>query len=165
MRELTFRIQKKQSNNNSDQLMVYLKRMFGSKDDIDIELFQSQANHHLSSSSSIPTVSTEALKAVAQQGSVESFSLVHSVPSNQFTSINIYLDEVGMLKRLPINKRIGQYASLAGFHPPPTFYGDVFIGRVKVRTHTHTHYKLIYIYLFFYWIFLKKTHSFILSLY
>ena len=142
MRELTFRIQKKQSNNNSDQLMVHLKRMFASKkgdNDIDMDLFQSQANHHhLSSSSSTPAVSTDALKAVAQQGSVESFSLVHSVPSNHFTSINIYLDEVGMLKRLPINKRVGQYASRAGFHPAPTFYGDVFIGRVKVRTHTHT---------------------------
>ena len=130
MRELTFRVNKKQS---SDQLMEYLKRMFsGSNDDIDIELLQSQANHHFSSSSTTP-LSTDALKAVAQQGSVESFSLVHSVPSNNFTNVTIYLDEVGMLKRLPINKRVGELAYRAGFNPPPTFYGDVFIGRLKVR--------------------------------
>lgn len=35
-----------------------------------------------------------------------------------------------MLKRLPLNTRAAEYADLAGFNPPPTFYGDVFLGRV-----------------------------------
>lgn len=37
-----------------------------------------------------------------------------------------------MLKRLPLNKRASDYALRAGFNPPPQFYGDVFMGRVKV---------------------------------
>ena len=36
-----------------------------------------------------------------------------------------------MLKRLPINKRASDYAYQAGYNPPPTFYGDVFIGRIQ----------------------------------
>lgn len=35
-----------------------------------------------------------------------------------------------MLKRLPLNVRATDYADRAGFNPPPTFYGDVFIGRI-----------------------------------
>lgn len=36
----------------------------------------------------------------------------------------------GMLKRLPLNTRATEYALRAGFDPPPSFYGDVFLGRV-----------------------------------
>jgi hypothetical protein len=36
-----------------------------------------------------------------------------------------------MLKRLSLNKRAANYALAAGFNPPPSFYGDVFLGRVK----------------------------------
>jgi CS domain len=35
-----------------------------------------------------------------------------------------------MLKRLPLNLRASDYAVRAGFSPPPTFYGNVFLGRV-----------------------------------
>jgi len=75
-------------------------------------------------------VSTEALKAVAAQGSVEVFSLVRPVPSNNFVGVNIYLDEVGALKRLRLNKRASELGAKAGFNPAPTFYGDVFVGRI-----------------------------------
>lgn len=38
---------------------------------------------------------------------------------------------VGMLKRLPLNKRVSDIAARAGFNPAPTFYGDIFIGRIQ----------------------------------
>ena len=34
-----------------------------------------------------------------------------------------------MLKRLPLNTRASRLAGRAGYEPPPTFYGDVFVGR------------------------------------
>jgi len=40
---------------------------------------------------------------------------------------------VGMLKRLPLNKRASDYAAQAGFNPPPQFYGDVFMGRIQQK--------------------------------
>ena len=36
-----------------------------------------------------------------------------------------------MLKRLPLNKRASDFAARAGFHPPPQFYGDVYLGRIQ----------------------------------
>jgi hypothetical protein len=80
----------------------------------------------------VPKVSQDALLRAAEQGLVEVFTLVHPAESNKYTSVNIYLDEVGMLKRLPMNTRASELASKAGFNPPPKFYGDVFLGRVKV---------------------------------
>lgn len=38
-----------------------------------------------------------------------------------------------MLKRLPLNKRASDFAARAGFNPAPTFYGDVFLGRVQQK--------------------------------
>jgi hypothetical protein len=45
--------------------------------------------------------------------------------------VYIYLDEVGLLKKLPGNDRATAIAAACGYHPPPRFYGDVFIGRVS----------------------------------
>ena len=75
-------------------------------------------------------VSDQALRAVAQQGCCETFRLVPPMKSNNFRAVNIYLDEIGMLKRLPLNSRAAEYAIRAGFNPPPKFYGDVVLGRV-----------------------------------
>eukprot|EP00979_Chaetoceros_neogracilis_P011953 scaffold3054_cov224-Chaetoceros_neogracile.AAC.2 len=71
---------------------------------------------------------------VAEQGQVETFTLVHPTESNKYISVNIYLDEVGMLKRLPLNKRAADIASKAGFNPAPSFHGDIFLGRIKEDT-------------------------------
>lgn len=38
-----------------------------------------------------------------------------------------------MLKRLALNQRASEYASHCGFNPPPQFYGDVFLGRIKQK--------------------------------
>jgi len=71
------------------------------------------------------------MKQVAKQGHVEVFSLVHATTSNNMVAINLYLDEVGMLKRLKLNTRASEFAKQAGYNPPPTFYGNVFLGRVQ----------------------------------
>ena len=47
--------------------------------------------------------------------------------------VYIYLDEVGLLKKLPNNKRASAIAARCGFYPAPNFYGDVFVGRVKSK--------------------------------
>jgi len=78
-----------------------------------------------------PSISDNTLRKVAMEGNVEVFPLVRGVKSNEHNCVNIYLDEIGMLKRLPLNKRAGEFAERAGFNPPPKFYGNVFLGRVK----------------------------------
>ena len=105
---------------------------------MDISLLQQQAQQTLAASPDTPaSVSDATLRQVAQTASVETFVLVHATPGNRFTSIHIYLDEVGMLKRLPLNVRASQYAERAGFNPPPQFYGDVFLGRVQKKPALH----------------------------
>jgi hypothetical protein len=127
LQELSFPV----SNFSGDALAERLKpAVGGSSQSIDVSLFQKQAATQLAATD--VTVSEAALQQVAQEGNVETFTLVHPSPANHFTGIRIYLDEVGMLKRLPLNKRASDYALRAGYNPAPQFYGDVFMGRVKV---------------------------------
>jgi hypothetical protein len=121
-----------------DALGEYLKPAFATDaDKIDLGLFhQSQKDNPLhqlgSSGSATPKVSEETLQKVAQQGHVETFRLVHPTPGNKFTVVTLYLDEVGQMKRLPLNTRASDLAKVAGYDPPPIFHGDVFVGRTVV---------------------------------
>lgn len=56
-----------------------------------------------------------------------------------FSFTNSYLDEVGMLKNLPLNIRASKIAGQCGFQPEPKFYGDVFIGRVEAKPSHYMH--------------------------
>lgn len=145
MKELSMKVPKNRNNTASgsgsfnpdgDLLINELKPFFKAlSKKVDMSLFQDQATKTLGSSAdgNDVQVSQEALTAVAEQGQVETFCLVHPMPSNKFQSVNIYLDEVGMLKRLPLNKRAADFAFRAGFNPAPKFYGDIFLGRTTVR--------------------------------
>jgi hypothetical protein len=119
----------------TDFLVEHLKPVFkGMSSDrkIDLELLREHASQTLGSSDA-PSPSEDTLQKVASEGSVEKFPLVHATEANNFTGVNIYLDEAGMLKRLPLNARATDFCARAGYNPPPQFYGDVFIGRVKTR--------------------------------
>ena len=116
-----------------DALATHLKPAFaGNSDDVDLSLLLEQNQHLLAGSDGVtPVVSEDTMKQVAKQGHVEVFSLVHATTSNNMVAINLYLDEVGMLKRLKLNTRASEFAKQAGYNPPPTFYGNVFLGRVQ----------------------------------
>jgi len=135
MKELKMKVTKNRVGKTGDQLIDELKPFFKAlSKKVDIKLFQDQATKTLGSSNDGDIqVSQETLQKVAEQGQVETFCLVHPMPSNKFQSVNIYLDEVGMLKRLPMNKRAADFALRAGFNPPPKFYGDVFLGRLETK--------------------------------
>jgi hypothetical protein len=131
LQELSFS-QPKGAPSNGDALSQHLAPVFGSTAaSLDLSLFQNKSTSHVGSAGAPTEVSDATLRKVAAKGSVETFALVRPCPSNKFTGINIYLDEVGMMKRLPVNTRAADFAARAGFNPPPTFYGDVFIGRVS----------------------------------
>uniref|UniRef100_A0A7S4MF02 CS domain-containing protein n=1 Tax=Odontella aurita TaxID=265563 RepID=A0A7S4MF02_9STRA len=120
-----------------DLLPEHLKTYFSAKsrkalEDVDLSLLKEQAagGALLGTDGTPATVSDEALREVTSQSSTEIFPLVRPCPSNRHRGINVYLDEIGMLKRLPLNRRAAKFAERAGFNPPPQFYGDVFLGRV-----------------------------------
>jgi hypothetical protein len=69
------------------------------------------------------------MNSVAAQGSVETFCLVHPADTNNYIGVYIYLDELGLLKKLQVNDRATAIAAACGYTPPPIFYGDVFWGR------------------------------------
>lgn len=83
------------------------------------------------------TLSSSALMNATAGGSVETFSLVRPSKTNKNEGVYIYLDEVGMLKHLPLNTRASQLAKQCGYHPAPNFYGDVFVGRVSSKPMLH----------------------------
>ena len=128
-----------------DAFLTHLKPMFVARngDEVDVGLLlqqqQQQQQHQgqqpaqtlLGSSGTPGIVKEETLRKVAQsEGHVEVFTLVHATKSNHFVGVNLYLDEVGMLKRLPLNSRASDLCLKAGYNPPPTFYGDVYCGRI-----------------------------------
>lgn len=84
-----------------------------------------------------PTLSSSALMNATAGGSVETFALVRPSKTNKNEGVYIYLDEVGMLKHLPLNTRASQLAQQCGYHPAPNFYGDVFVGRVSSKPMLH----------------------------
>jgi len=133
LKELTMKVFKSDTG-KGDLLLRYLKPFVSAFDkQLDLGLLKEQATKNLGSVDAPEQVSEKALRDVAEQGQVESFCLVHPIPSNKFVTVNIYLDEVGMLKRLPLNKRAGSFALRAGFNPPPKLYGDVFLGRLSTK--------------------------------
>jgi hypothetical protein len=115
-----------------DGLVTHLKSAFsGNSDKVDMALLLQQNHNTIGSSETLPTVSEDTLKEVAKEGHVEVFALVHPAPSNKFVGINMYLDEVGLLKRLKTNTRASDFAKQAGYNPAPTFCGNIFLGRVR----------------------------------
>lgn len=131
MKEVAIRVPKE--SRAGDVLLVELKPFIKAlSKKVDLNLFKNQATKTLGSTD-VPQVSEKSLMDVADQGNVEIFSLVKPMESNKFVGVNIYLDEVGMLKRLPLNKRAASFALKAGFNPAPSFFGDVFLGRITSK--------------------------------
>jgi CS domain len=122
------------------QLIGHLQSAFTKKENetIDIELLRQQQTtttqllSTTSTSMELPTVSDTTLRHVAEtMASVETFTVVHPTPTNHYISIVLYLDEVGLMKRLPLNTRATDYCARAGYNPPPIFYGTVYMGRLQ----------------------------------
>ncbi len=82
-------------------------------------------------------LSSSSLMNATAGGSVETFPLVRPSKTNKNEGVYIYLDEVGMLKHLPLNARASKLAQQCGYHPAPNFYGDVFVGRVSSTPMLH----------------------------
>jgi hypothetical protein len=96
LQELTFRPLNQQGV-VGDLLLEHLKPAFKSMvqgKDVDVELLKKHATTTLASSSNLPgTVSDTTLQSVAAEANIEVFSLVRPNSTNQYTGINIYLDE------------------------------------------------------------------------
>lgn len=125
-----------------DAIPEYVRKYFASDSkSIDVHLLKDQATKHFAGGQleglAKTNISASAMSAVAAQGQVETFVLVHPADTNQYQGVYVYLDEVGLLKKLPHNKRASQIASACGYHPPPNFYGDVFVGRVQTKPIMH----------------------------
>jgi len=121
-----------------DALPGYVKPFFAAdRTSIDASLLKEQAMKQFAGGDlaqlAETKLSAETMNAVAAQGSVETFPLVHPADTNQMTGVYIYLDECGLLKKLPTNRRASQLAEACGYNPAPNFYGDVFVGRVKTQ--------------------------------
>jgi len=131
--ERTVHRSKSKRHTAGDLLLTHLKPAFHSSDDTtDLSLLKSSPL--VGSSAGPSTVSPSTLQSVAEQeGHVEQFRLVNAVPSNKFTGVNLYIDEIGLLKRLPLNQRAMELAQRCGYDPPPLLYGDVFVGRVQYQ--------------------------------
>mmetsp|Transcript_11322 Transcript_11322/g.20809 ORF Transcript_11322/g.20809 Transcript_11322/m.20809 type:complete len:400 (-) Transcript_11322:121-1320(-) len=141
-----------------DIIPTYVKAFFADGKSIDETLFKDQAgkqnllsgdiekfaaasskDNQDKSSPANPAakLTSAAITNAAAGGSVETFPLVRPSSTNNHRGVSIYLDEVGLLKHLPNNKRASTLAQQCGFVPAPNFYGDVFVGRVLSKNSLH----------------------------
>jgi hypothetical protein len=125
------------SISSGDSLPHYVQPYFADRRVIDTSLLNEQATKQFAGGDlktlAETNLSSAAMTAAAAQGSVETFCLVHPADTNHYTGVYLYLDEVGLLKKLPHNQRASSIAQACGYHPAPHFYGDVFIGRVTTK--------------------------------
>ena len=124
MQELAF-----QPRQLGDALMTHLQSSFSNSGN-------SKGDGDTTDAMQTRACSTSA-ESLSQLGHYEVFPLVHAVAANDFLGVNLYFDQTGSLKGLPLNSRAMEYSQLAGYNPPPEFYGDVFLGRVRTREGTN----------------------------
>lgn len=78
----------------------------------------------------------DALNRAAAKGTVETFALCRPSSSTvplAHAGVYMYLDEMGVLKDLPVNKRATEIARGCGLDVESPFHGDTFIARVQVE--------------------------------
>mmetsp|Transcript_19221 Transcript_19221/g.61330 ORF Transcript_19221/g.61330 Transcript_19221/m.61330 type:complete len:293 (+) Transcript_19221:106-984(+) len=79
----------------------------------------------------------DTLNRIAQEeGSVELFALTKPSKSSQpvpHAGVYLYIDEMGMLKDRPVNRRAFELARSCGLEPEQPFHGDAYVGRVVVE--------------------------------
>jgi hypothetical protein len=106
-----------------DALLVALRPYFATTSTVDIDKISLMSTQAM-------TVSKETLAALCAEGSVEGFALSQPCIDNNYTKVQIYLDEVGQLKYLDLNKRAQALAKSCGFNDVPIL-GDVYVGRTR----------------------------------
>ncbi|KAL3822572.1 hypothetical protein ACHAXA_007683 [Cyclostephanos tholiformis] len=130
---------------SGDVLPTYVRSYFADGKSIDVNLFEEHARrqHHTllggggDGNIRLDEIKSSTLANATSGGSVETFPLVRPSSTNHHTGVYIYLDEVGLLKKLSNNKRASTLANRCGYHPPPNFYGDVFVGRACTVPYLH----------------------------
>eukprot|EP00518_Triparma_eleuthera_P005611 CAMPEP_0182453898 /NCGR_PEP_ID=MMETSP1319-20130603/759_1 /TAXON_ID=172717 /ORGANISM="Bolidomonas pacifica, Strain RCC208" /LENGTH=279 /DNA_ID=CAMNT_0024651857 /DNA_START=65 /DNA_END=900 /DNA_ORIENTATION=+ len=122
---------------NADLLPDFVRPYFADGRGVDAGLMRDQAAKHFAAGALQgldPTnLSASSMDKVAALGSVETFPLVRPAASNGHTGVYVYLDEVGLLKKLAANPRASRLAAACGYDPAPNFYGDVFVGRCQTK--------------------------------
>lgn len=127
---------------SGDIIRTYVKAFFADGKSFDETLFKEQVEKKNLIGGDINQDETSKLTSAAltnatASGSVEIFPLVRPSSTNHNQGVYIYLDEVGLFKHLPNNKRASALAQHCGYHPSPMFYGDVFVGRVSSENFLH----------------------------
>mmetsp|Transcript_20123 Transcript_20123/g.50151 ORF Transcript_20123/g.50151 Transcript_20123/m.50151 type:complete len:378 (-) Transcript_20123:37-1170(-) len=77
-------------------------------------------------------LSSDAIVNATAAGATETFALVRPSATNGHHGVYMYLDEVGLLKKLPVNSRAMALARACGFDSV-SFYGDMFVGCVQAE--------------------------------
>lgn len=128
-------------NTAGDSLPEFVKPYFADSRTVDVSLMKEQAQKTIASSTkqvrdvakdTHSNITAASLNAIAAQGSVETFPLARPASTNEYCGVYMYMDELGMLKKLPLNSRASAFAQACGY-PSPKFYGDVFLGRVQTK--------------------------------
>mmetsp|Transcript_54637 Transcript_54637/g.111565 ORF Transcript_54637/g.111565 Transcript_54637/m.111565 type:complete len:338 (-) Transcript_54637:502-1515(-) len=110
--------------------MLTLAKPYFAGGNVDAGAAAAAARKHMGTEAQLGDKGLSVLGNAAAEGTVEVFALVRPAKSNAFCGVYIYLDEVGLLKKLAPNARAGSIAAACGFNEA-LFYGDVFVSRTQ----------------------------------
>ena len=113
-----------------DALPEALRSSFSGGGVVDAEKARAEAVRSLGERGK--SLTAESIMKTTEGGSTETFALVRPSEKNGWRGVYLYLDEVGMLKNLPPNRRANRLAMECGFDGVQ-FYGDMYIGRVQTK--------------------------------
>ena len=123
------------ASKSGDQLLIELKPFFQvsteTADDggtLDMKMLENTMKNSFGNTNAVVSPST--FKELAMLGNVEAFSLSHPCDDNNFTAVSFYLDEIGQLKHLDVNRRAVALANSCGLKNVP-ICGDVYVGRTR----------------------------------
>lgn len=74
-------------------------------------------------------ITDEMLALMTNTETVDIVTLYPPRPAEDFVGIQLYCDDKGMVKQLPVNRRATEITAVCG--KPTTVYGDAFFGRVQ----------------------------------
>lgn len=113
-----------------DLLPDILRPRFAGGGSIDERMAREQAVRQLGAKGM--ELSGDALANATAEGATETFALVRPSATNGHCGVYMYLDEVGLLKQLPMNPRAMTLARECGFDNVQ-FFGDMFVGCVQAE--------------------------------
>jgi len=118
-----------------DALKAYAASFFADSTTLDRDVVEREARGQaMTSTQTLAQPSTETLQRLANaEGRAEAYPLARGTAEHRFEAVNLYVDEVGVLRKRPRNARAERFAEEVAGLAGLAIHGDAYVGRTVVN--------------------------------